>query len=141
MKKIIVFGMMLASVSAFAQKINASKVPASIQAAFNKSFPGIKDAKWEKENGNYEANFNQNGQKLSALYDPNGAWLETETAIEVSELPASVKDFIAKNYKGDKIKEAAKLKMANGDNNYEAEVKGMDLIFDMNGKFIKKMKG
>jgi hypothetical protein len=55
-------------------------------------------------------------------------------------LPASIADYVAKNYKGEKIKEAAKLKMANGDINYEAEVKGMDLIFDANGKFIKSVK-
>ena len=109
-------------------------------AAFNKSFTGVKEVKWEKEKGNYEANFRQDGVKKSALYDASGNWLETETSITVAELPDAAKDYMAVNYKGDKIKEAAKLKMANGDDNYEAEVKGMDLIFDAKGMFIKKMK-
>lgn len=140
MKKMIVIGLMLASMPAFAQKLDVSKVPASVMAAFNKNFSGINDAKWEKEKGNYEANFKQNGQKMSALFDANGGWLETETDIAINTLPAAVTEYIAKNYKGEKIKEAAKLKMANGDDNYEAEVKGLDLIFDAKGKFIKSVK-
>lgn len=131
---------MFAGVYAFGQKIASSKVPSAVQSAFSKAFTGIADAKWEKEKGNYEANFKQNGQKMSALFDANGAWLETETDIAINTLPATVVDYVNKNYKGEKIKEAAKLKMANGDNNYEAEVKGTDLIFDANGKFIKKVK-
>jgi len=136
----IVIGLMFVGITAFGQKIDASKVPSSVQSAFNKNFPDIKDAKWEKEKGNYEANFKQNGQKMSALFDANGTWLETETDIAITALPKAATDYIEKNCKGEKIKEAAKLKMANGDNNYEAEVKGMDLIFDANGKFIKKVK-
>ena len=140
MKRIIVVGLMMASISAFAQKIDASKVPASALATFNKNFPNSKDVKWEIEHGNYEANFKQNGQKTSALIDDKGGLLETETDIAVTSLPSGVAEYVAKNYKGEKIKEAAKLKMANGDTNFEAEVKGMDLIFDVNGKFIKSVK-
>ena len=141
MNKLIVLLLVLIGVNCFAQKIDASKVPAAVQAAFSKQFPGIKEVKWEIEKGNYEANFKQKNDKMAALFEADGKWLETETGIEVSALPAGAKEYIAKNYKGDKIKEAAKLKMANGDENYEAEVKGMDLIFDASGKFIKKMKG
>jgi hypothetical protein len=140
MKRIIVVGLMMASMSAFAQKIDASKVPGATLATFNKSFPGVKEVKWEIENGNYEANFKQNGEKKSVLIDAKGGLVETEIGIAVSALPAGVAEYVAKNYKGEKIKEAAKLKMANGDINYEAEVKGMDLIFDANGKFIKSVK-
>ena len=140
MKKTIVIGFMLVSIAAQAQKINASKVPASVRETFIKNFPGIKEVRWEKEKGNFEANFKENGGKMSALFDEKGNWLETETAIETSALPAGAQEYIAQNYKGVKVKEAAKLKMANGDNDFEAEVKGMDLIFDANGKFLKKMK-
>ena len=140
MRKRIIIALLLCTTATFAQKMEASKVPDGVKATFNKSFPGIKDAKWEIEKGNYEANFKQGTEKMSALFDTNGKWLETETAIPVNTLPANVAAYIAANYKGEKIKEAAVLKMANGDNNYEAEVKGMDLIFDSNGKFIKAIK-
>ena len=140
MKKILVAGLLLASVSVSAQKIDASKVPAAVRATFGKNFAGVKDAKWEKENGNYEANFQQNGNKMSAAFDQGGTWLETENAIEISALPAAATAYLAKTYKGEKVKEAAKLKMAIGETHYEAEVKGTDVIFDENGKFIKTQK-
>ena len=133
-------GLMLVTIPVFAQKMDASKVPAPVKSTFSKNFPGITSVKWEKEKGNYEANFKQNEQKMSALIDANGSLLETETAIDASSLPSEALIYIGANYKGEKIKEAAKLKMANGDINYEAEVKGKDLIFDVRGNFIKSQK-
>ncbi len=140
MKKLTIVCCLLVGTYAFAQKVATSKVPAAVISTFNKSYPGIKDAKWEKEKANYEANFRQDNKKMAALYDANGALMETETGIEVSTLPAGAKEYLTKNCKGDKVKEAARLVMANGDINYEAEVKGMDLIFDAKGTFIKKVK-
>ena len=132
---------MFTGVNGFAQRLPASKVPATVISTFGKNFPGIKDAKWEKEKGHYEADFKQGDKPMAALFDANGALLETETGIEVSALPLQVKDYLSANYKGSKVKEAAKLVLANGETNYEAEVKGIDLIFDANGRFIRKEKG
>jgi hypothetical protein len=61
--------------------------------------------------------------------------------IKVSELPGSVMQYITAHHKGASVKEAAKITKANGEVNYEAEVKGMDLIFDATGKFLKEVKG
>lgn len=140
MKKLLVTGLMLASIAAFAQKMDASKVPTSVKSTFNKNFPGTGDIKWEKENGHYEANFKKNGEKMAALFDEGGKWLETESHIEVSALPAAVNDYVAKKYKGEKIKGAAKIQLASGETNYEAEVGKKGLIFDADGKFIKEEK-
>ncbi len=38
------------------------------------------------------------------------------------------------------MKEAAKITDAHGVVTYEAEVKGMDLLFDSAGKFLKEVK-
>ena len=140
MKKMIVPGLMFLSMSAFAQQIDASKVPVTVKANFAKNFADVKDAKWEKENGNFEANFRQGDKKMSATFDPAGTWMETENAIEISALPRAAATYLANNYKGEKVKEAAKLKMANGETHYEAEVKGTDVIFDEQGKFLKTQK-
>lgn len=136
MKKVLgLAAIMLAlSTASFAQKnVNA---PASVKSSFAKDFPGM-TTKWEKEGSNYEANFKQDGKTKSALYDAKGNKQESELDIKVSELPQTVKDYIAKNYKGEKIKEAAIITKANGEVNYEAEVKGMDVLFTKDGKFIK----
>ena len=140
MKNLFIAGLMLASFPAFCKKIDASKVPAPVKATFSKNFAGVKDAKWEKESDNYEANFNQKGTKMSATFDSNGALLETENAIEIGALPTAATTYLAANYKGEKVKGAARLKMANGETHYEAEVKGMDVLFDEKGAFIKTQK-
>ena len=77
---------------------------------------------------------------MSATFDEKGTWLETESKIEINELPSGVVAYVEKNYKGQKIKEAAKLKLPGGVTNYEAEIKGKDLVFDASGKFIKESK-
>ena len=125
--------------SATAQKLVASKVPAAVKAAFTKRYPGIA-AKWEKEDGLFEASFKQNGLSISALYEANGTQKETETEIKMKELPAPALSYVKEHYKGKAIKESAKITKADGTITYEAEVSGKDVIFDMNGKFLKEVK-
>ena len=60
--------------------------------------------------------------------------------MKVTELPANVLSYVKEHYKGKTIKEASKITKATGIVNYEAEVSGMDVIFDASGKFIKEMK-
>ena len=129
----------LVNLTAFAQKIDAAGVPAMIKASFTKDFPWI-TATWEKEKINYEANFKQSGNSMSALYDTNGNKIETEKDIKIAGLPAAVSLYITKNYKGSKIKEAAIITKANGEINYEAEVNGVDMLFTKDGKFIRAAK-
>ncbi len=141
MKKLLMMMFIGVSVAfvACGQKIDASKVPAAVKASFAKEYPGI-TPKWEKENGNYEVNFKQNGNTMSLLIMPNGSIVETETDIRVDELPATVLAYVKEHYPGKNIKEAAKITRADRSMNYEAEVNHKDLIFDVNGKFIKEAK-
>lgn len=140
MRNILIIGMLLLCFSATAQRIDDSKVPRVVVSTFLRSFPGVKDVKWEKENGNYEANFNENGKKSAALIDSAGSLIESEMEIQIDALPTEVRNYVAKNYKGKKIKEAAMIKLPNGAINYEAAIKGKDLIFDKYGEFIKEVE-
>jgi hypothetical protein len=125
---------------ATAQKLNAAKVPQTVKAAFSKAFPTAGSVKWEMENNNYEAGFKQDGKSMSAVMDAKGAVLETETDIKVAELPKAVADYLTVHYKGAKVKEAAIIKKASGEINYEAEVNGKDVLFNSKGEFIKEVK-
>ena len=125
--------------AASAQKINASKVPAAVKAAFVKQYPGT-TVKWENENGKYEAGFKQAGTEMSILYDANGIIMESEMAIKLTDLPSAALIYVKEHYKGKGIKEAAKITLANGDVNYEAEVAGKDIIFDTAGNFLREVK-
>lgn len=137
-----------------AQKLKDTDVPAAVKEGFKKQFPDVKKAEWEKEGANYEAEFdmarvsmdNPKAKKeeieKSAVFSANGELLETEEEIKVNALPASVTEYITKNYAGYKVEEAAKITDNKGAVTYEAEVeKGkeeFDLLFDANGGFLKK---
>ncbi|MCZ2357619.1 MAG: PepSY-like domain-containing protein [Bacteroidia bacterium] len=137
-KTVILLSVMFTVLSANAQKISDKEVPAVVKSALQKNYPNAKELKWEKEKGNYEAEFEVNETDYSLLIDASGNILETEIEIKVDALPAKVKDYITKNYAGQKIKEATKITSSKGVVTYEAEVKGKDLIFDSNGNFIKE---
>ena len=141
MKKIMMIAVVAVSIglSACGQKIAAAKVPAAVKASFEKNYPGS-SAEWEKENGKYEANFKKDAVTMSALFEANGTFAESEMDIKVADLPAGVLAYVKEHYKGKTIKEGAKITKADGTVNYEAEVAGKDVIFDANGKFIKEAK-
>ena len=114
-------------------------MPAAVKASFDKLYPGIK-TNWEKEAGKYEAGFKKNGVTMSVLFEATGTVAETEIDIKVTSLPAAVLAYVKEHYKGKSIKEASKITKADGTINYEAQVGGKYVIFDVNGNFIKEAK-
>lgn len=142
MKTILTVFILALATGLHAQKVKEAEVPAPVKAAFTKLYPAVKDVDWEKEETYYEAEFELNAIETSVLIDTQGNLKETETEIAVSALPKNITDYIATNFAGYKIKEAAKISDASGTVTYEAEVsKGSDkydLIFDSNGAFLKK---
>jgi hypothetical protein len=124
-----------------AQKIQSKDVPEAVMTAFQKEFPAAKIAKWDREENNFEASFDNNKLDQSVVFDAQGNILETEVEIGINELPEKAKDYVTLNYPGKKIKEVAKITDAQKTVTYEVEVNGMDLIFSEQGKFIKEIKG
>ena len=141
MKKMMMMWTLAVSIalSASAQKLKDVEVPVAVKTSFAKQYPGAV-TKWEKEDGKYEANFKQAGKTMSALFESNGVFTESEIDIKVANLPTTVLAYVKANYKGKTIKEGAKITKADGTVNYEAEVNGRDVMFDANGKFIKEVK-
>lgn len=141
MKKIILSLLAISAIagSASAQDIKAKAVPAVVKEALAKKYPNATKVSWEKEKGNYEANWGgKSGEDTSVQFTPAGAFVEEVDAIPVSQLPASVAPYVKAHYNGAKITEAGKVTDAEGRKMFEAEIKGKDLIFDESGKFIKK---
>ncbi|WP_300665489.1 PepSY-like domain-containing protein [Fluviicola sp.] len=142
MKKVLATGTLVVLLAACssAQKNEEtskdSKIPVTVRDAFKQHYPNIRDVDWEKEGKNYEASFENNKTETSVVIDASGKILETETEIEINALPKPVLDYLAANYKGQKVKEAAKIVLGDGTINYEAEVNKKDLLFDSNGSFI-----
>ena len=137
-KSVILLAAMFGVSFANAQKVSDKEVPTAVKNILQKNYPNAKEIKWEKEKANYEAEFEVNETDYSLLIDGSGNILETEIEIKVDALPVKAKEYISKNYAGQKIKEAAKITDSKGVVTYEAEVKGKDLIFDGNGNYIKE---
>lgn len=137
--KILLAGMFAGiSLTGFAQSRSSIPVPAAVKTAFEHQYPGTK-AKWEKEDGNYEASFINKGIKTSAVYDKGGKLVETETAISEAAFPKTAKDYIARKKLG-AITETAKIIKADGTAFYEAEIKKTDYLFDEKGAFLRMQK-
>ncbi len=137
MKHILVLSALLALAPAAAfAAASKTKPPQAVLQAFQKAYPNAEDVDWEMEDGMYEAEFEQGDKEQSATFTATGQLIETETEIAVSELPAAVREYLAANYKGKKIKEAARIVTAKNTVMYEAEVKRRDLMFDEQGQLL-----
>jgi hypothetical protein len=140
-KRCIVFlaACLLVSVASPAQRLKEKDIPAAVRSALEKKYPTAAAVTWEKEKGNYEANWGgRSGEDNSVQFSPSGDFIEMVKAIPVSELPSAVAAYVKEHYKGAKITEAGKVTDAAGRLSYEAEVHGKDLVFDEQGRFVKK---
>ncbi len=130
------------STATFAQKKAEGNehinVPVKVKSALMQKYPEAKNVGWEKENGNYEANWGgKSGEDNSVQFTPSGSFIEIVNAIPVSQLPAKVVAYVKQHYNNAKITEAGKVTDAKGKMSYEAEVHGKDIVFDENGNFVK----
>jgi hypothetical protein len=129
----------LTSIPVFGQRVKSADVPAVVKTALQQKYPKAMGVTWEKEKGNYEANWGGvSKEDNSVQFTPRGVFVEMEVAIPVAQLPAGVAAYVKTNYGGLKITEAGKVTDAAGNLRYEAEVKGRDLLFDEKGNFLKK---
>lgn len=126
-----------------AQKIKNDEVPAAVSAAFKAKFPEAKNTKWEKEKMDiYEAEFKMNGVEKSANFDKNGVWIETETEIKKSELPANAASKISSEYPGFKIEVVCQVQSSKHGDCYEVEIEkgetSWEIIITADGKILDK---
>lgn len=138
MKNLFYAVLALISLTACSQSKNA---PQNVLNAFNQKFPNAKEVEWGKEGADiWEAEFELSDKDMSANFNLNGDWLETETELAKKDLPAGVSATIKTAYKGYKIKEVGytetpKLKA------YEVEVKKggklVEVIMDNSGNILK----
>lgn len=136
--KLLVLTILLFPVMLFAQDI-----PSNVKQKINSLYPDAKNIKWDVEGkGKYEAEFKINGVQTALLFDSKASLIETETKIDVSDLPSKVKDYISSEYAGVSITEAAKIIDSKGNLKYEAEIKegkkSKDILFDQDGNILKK---
>ena len=140
MKNTLIVCMLFAGFGQAAQAQQKAVVPPpAVKAAFLEKYPDSKGVSWEMEKGNYEANWGgKSGEDNSATFKPSGAFVEIVRAMPVAELPASVAPYVKAHFHGARILEAGKVTDAAGMQSYEVEIKGKDLIFSLDGKYMGK---
>ena len=122
---------------------NEKTAPQTVQTAFKAKFPTVSNPQWEMEgDGEWEAEFKMNGKEMSANFKTDGTWLETETELNKSNLPAAVKKAIASKFPGMEIEEATLVEMPGKASAYEVEMeKGettIEALFSADGKVLKQ---
>jgi hypothetical protein len=136
MKTLVFVSLFLIPAFFNAQKVKKENVPPAVVSAFISDHPNVKVDEWEKENGNFEAEFKIHGKEHSMVYDAQGKLVESEEEIAPDDLPDVARQYIVSNYRKSKIKEAARITSASGIVTYEADLGTQDLLFDNSGKFI-----
>ena len=134
-----VLALVLVANQSLAQKLKSADVPNAVKSALTQKYPTATNVTWEKEKGNYEANWGgKSKEDNSVVFTPAGTFVEMVKAIPVADLPAAIPEYVKAHYHGARITEAGKVTDAAGKTFYEAEVNGKDLVFDEAGKFVKK---
>ncbi|MEM5566166.1 PepSY-like domain-containing protein [Psychroserpens sp. AS72] len=139
-KNIILVTIFTIIVLACQNTINA-QAPDAVKATFQNMYPGENDPDWHKDdNGNYESNFKIDGIKYRADFSPNGNWIETETSIDVKDLPKAIRDIIKADYGSEDITEIEKVEHHSKGLFYDVEFKrkgkNRDVEFKENGDII-----
>lgn len=139
---LIVLSVAMLGTAACGQKNETA--PSEVTTAFQQKFPDAKKVKWEKESeSEWEADFKQNGKKYSANFKVDGTWTETEHAIEMEEIPGSVKHILNTSFRDYKVEESELAERPDG-TFYEFEVeKGeeeMELVITADGSSVKKIQ-
>ncbi|RYF73951.1 MAG: hypothetical protein EOO39_09490, partial [Cytophagaceae bacterium] len=82
-----------------AQSVGTNGVPQAVKTAFAGKFAMAKGVKWDKEGGAWEASFELNGEKKSAVFTPGGKQTELEMEIPVAKLPQVVLTYMKEQKK------------------------------------------
>lgn len=110
-------------------------VPAEVSTAFRQKFPAAPaDVDFQKEkNGDWEAEFEQDGKETSASFAADGRWLETETEVTLAELPAALQTTLQATKK---VRRIERIEKADGSVFFEVETRRKELVFNREGILI-----
>lgn len=116
----------------------ASTPPAKVVEAMKQKFPNVKTMHWGKETKTeWEAEFTKDGVEMSALFNSDGIWVETETKIPTIYLPKEIVAVIQTNYQGKTLVGVDRIETNKNETLYEAELKSgikiKEVVFNSDG--------
>jgi hypothetical protein len=140
-KGILIITVLVFGFSSFGQ---IRKTPAAVSRAFEKQYPNASKVQFEDNLINVQVHFVSDSGKMTAKYNGDGEWKETEREYTYDDLPADVKTgFDKSKYAVDwKVKETAIIYLPGNEIRYRVKVEKNDvqkkyLFFDRNGRLIK----
>jgi hypothetical protein len=106
--------------SLFSTSSNAKdvKVSSVVLQSFNSSFENASEVKWSASNNYYKAEFNFNGQYISAYYEAGGCMIAATKNITSVQLPFSLQQSLKKNSENFWISELFELNDDSGTSYY-----------------------
>jgi uncharacterized membrane protein YkoI len=142
-KKSFIIALMVAGSAAMAQDLKSDKVPSAVKDSFKKLYPNISNAKWEMDEGNYEAEFKNGKEEWEVEFDAKGNLIKSELELSsLTQLPKAVQDALKKDYAMFKAEESEQVTLANGKKVFEVEMKmdgkKYELQFEETGVLISK---
>ncbi|WP_163713390.1 PepSY-like domain-containing protein [Mangrovibacterium lignilyticum] len=127
---------------AFCSIVFAGNPPQKVLQTFQNKFTNAKKISWSKEDASeWEAEFVLNDQKMSASFDLDGNWLETERELKLNDLPNSVKSALLNKYSDYKIQEIEAIQSPSFDGYEFALKKGSvkkEVLSDSQGNLTEK---
>jgi uncharacterized membrane protein YkoI len=117
-------------------------VPAKVKATFSQKFPDATKVKWDKENDyEWEAEFKMEGKNMSANFDKDGKWLETETGVNKKDLPEAVLGSLKNEFSEYNLEEVEFIENSEY-KAYEIKIEtdevDIEVVVDSNGTILKK---
>jgi hypothetical protein len=141
-KVFILFMALVFGCSAFAQ---IRKTPAAVVQAFEKQYPNASKVQYEDNLVSVQVYFVTDSAKMTAKYNTDGTWKETETEGSYDSVPAEVKTgFDKSKYATDwKVKGTTIIYMPHDETRYRLKVEKTDLqkkylYFDKTGRLIRE---
>ena len=118
-------------------------IPAEVTESFDKKFPLANHVTWKDKITSFQAEFQEEKQKVRASFTSKGEWLKTEKNYDYAKLPAEVKDgFTKSKYASYKVREVSEIDDNEKGLQYVVVVKKGDLTkrnlyFTKSGQLVK----
>ena len=141
MRKVVVLFMALGlAIGSFAQ---VRKIPAAVTEAFSKKYPKAQEVEYKDNLINVQVHFLLDSVRMTAKFNSDGEWKETEKESNYDAVPADVKDGFQKSkYENMQVNGVYEVQEMGKPLQYRIFVQKSGLqkkqvYFDANGKLLK----
>lgn len=109
--KAAIFSMVLAglTLASCSSDLEESKVPSVVKNTLVSKFSYSGPVDWEKERGNYEAEFREDTLGYKALISPQGVLLRYKEPLALNELPSAVLQTLQSQYRDHGVEDLEKV--------------------------------